>query len=275
MVFGQKWQFLQLLFFSAKYAWKMSFTLFYNEKTPFLAIKTRKSKSRKIALFPKGLTHGFSSKMAIFLTSFFQTIKAKEMSFTIFQNEKTPFQVIKTRRSKSRKITIFPKELSHGFGPKMPFFSTSLFQATQARKMSFTIFQNEKTPFQTIKRRSSKSRKIAIFPKGLTHGYGPKMTIFPTSFFQAKQAREMSFTIFQNEKTPFQVIKTRSLRSRKIAFFPKRLTHGFSPKMAIFKTSFFQAIQARKRCFTIFQNEKTAFQAINKEVETLDKLPSF
>ena len=275
MVFGQKWQFLQLLFFSAKQAWKMSFTLFYNEKTPFLAIKTRKSKSRKIALFPKGLTHGFSSKMAIFLTSFFQTIKAKEMSFTIFQNEKTPFQVIKTRRSKSRKITIFPKGLSHGFGPKMPFFSTSLFQATQARKISFTIFQNEKTPFQTIKRRSSKSQKIAIFFKGLTHGFGPKKTIFPTSFFQAKQAREMSFTIFQNEKTPFQVIKTRSLKSRKIAFFPKRLTHGFSPKMAIFKTSFFQAIQARKRCFTIFQDEKTAFQAINKEVETLDKLPLF
>ena len=275
MVFGQKWQFLQLLFFSAKQAQKMSFTLFYNEKTPFLAIKTRKSKSRKIAIFPKGLTHGFSSKMAIFLTSFFQTIKAKEMSFTIFQNEKTPFQVIKTRRSKSRKITIFPKGLSHGFGPKMPFFSTSLFQATQARKISFTIFQNEKPPFQTIKRRSSKSRKIAIFPKGLTHGFGPKMTIFPTSSFQAKQAREMSFTIFQNEKTPFQVIKTTSLKSRKIAFFPNRLTHGLSPKMAIFKPSFFQAIQARKRCFTIFQNEKTAFQAINKEVETLDKLPLF
>ena len=275
MVFGQKWQFLQLLFFSAKQAFKMSFTLFYNEKTPFLAIKTRKSKSRKIAIFPKVLTHGFSSKMAIFLTSFFQTIKAKEMSFTIFQNEKTPFQVIKTRRSKSRKITIFAKGLSHGFGLKMPFFSTSLFQATQARKISFTIFQNEKTPFQTIKRRSSKSQKIAIFLKGLTHGFGPKKTIFPTSFFQAKQAREMSFTIFQNEKTPFQVIKTRSLKSRKIAFFPKRLTHGFSPKMAIFKTSFFQAIQARKRCFTIFQDEKTAFQAINKEVETLDKLPLF
>ena len=128
------------------------------------------------------------------------------MSFTIFQNEKTPFQVIKTRRSKSRKITIFAKGLSHGFGLKMPFFSTSLFQATQARKISFTIFQNEKTPFQTIKRRSSKSQKIAIFLKGLTHGFGPKKTIFPTSFFQAKQAREMSFTIFQNEKTAFQAI---------------------------------------------------------------------
>ena len=28
----------------------------------------------------------------------------------------------------------------------------------------------------------SKSRKIEIFSKGLTHGFDPKMAIFPTSF---------------------------------------------------------------------------------------------
>ena len=41
--------------------------------------------------------------------------------------------------------------------------------------MSLTIFYNEKTPFQAIKKRSSRSRKIDIFAKGLTHGFGPKM----------------------------------------------------------------------------------------------------
>ena len=84
----------------------------------------------------------------------------------IFQNEKTPFEAIKTRRSKSRKIDIFSKGLTHGFGPKMAIFPTFFFQAIQARKMSFTMFQNEKTPFEAIKTRSSKSRKIEIFPKG-------------------------------------------------------------------------------------------------------------
>ena len=48
--------------------------------------------------------------------------------------------------------------------------------------MSFTIFYNEKTPFQAIKLKSSKSRKIDILPKGLTHGFGPKMAIFPPFF---------------------------------------------------------------------------------------------
>ena len=121
--------------------------------------------------------------------------------------------------------------------------------------MSFTTFQNEKTPLQTIKIKSSKSRNIEIFPKGLTDGFGPKMAIFPTFIFQAIQARKMSLTIFQNEKTYFWGIKARSLQSRKIDIFTKGLTHGFGPKMAIFPTFIFQEIQARKMSFTTFQNE--------------------
>ena len=156
------------------------------------------------------------------------------MSFTIFQSEKTPFQAIKTKSSKSRKIDIFPKGLTHGFGPKMAIFPACFFQAIQARKMSFTIFQNEKTPLQAIKIGSLKSHKIDIFSIGLTHGFGPKMTIFPTCFFQAIQARKICFRIFQNEKTPMQPIKVRSSKSRKIDIFLKGLTHGFGPKMASF-----------------------------------------
>ena len=38
-------------------------------------------------------------------------------------------------------------------------------------------------PFLAINTRSSKIRKIDIFPKGLTYGFGPKMGIFPTFFF--------------------------------------------------------------------------------------------
>ena len=131
--------------------------------------------------------------------------------------------------------------------------------------MSFTIFQNEKTPFQTIKTRSSKSQKIDIFLKGLTHGFGPKMAIFSTCFFQAIQARKMCFTIFQNEKTPFQAIKTRSSKSRKIEIFPKGLTHGFGQKFAIFhlfllgsigQENVFYDILERKNAFLGYKNKK-------------------
>ena len=182
-------------------------------------MKTRSSKSRKIAIFPNGFTHGFGAKLAIFPTSFFQPIQSRKMCFTIFQNETRPFFSLKTRGSKSRKIGLFVKGLTNGFGPKMVIFPTSFFGAKQARKMSFTIFYKEKTPFQPLKSRRSKSRKIDIFPKGLTQGFGSKRDNFSSSVLQVIQARKMSFTRFQNEKTPFQAIKTRSLKSQKIALF--------------------------------------------------------
>ena len=124
-----------------------------------LGFKIKKFKSRKIHIFSKGLTHRFGPKMAIFQFLFFQSIQARKMSFTLFCKEKTPFQAIKTRSLKSRNIDIFEKGLTHGFGPKMAFLATCFFQAIQGKKMSFTIFKNEKTPFQAIKTRSSKSQK--------------------------------------------------------------------------------------------------------------------
>ena len=39
-----------------------------------------------------------------------------------------------------------------------------------------------KNAFVGYKRRSSKSRRIDISPKGLIHGFGPKIAIFPTFF---------------------------------------------------------------------------------------------
>ena len=164
----------------------------------------------------------------------------------ISQNKITPFQTIKTRNSKTRKIDIFPKGLTHGFGAKVAISPTFIFQEIYARKMSFTIFQNEKTPFQAIKTRSSKSRKIDIFPKGLTHCFGAKMAIFPTFIFQEIKAKKTSFTIFYNEKTPFQAAKTRSSKTRKIDIFPKGLTHGFGQKMAIFPFLFFRKYRPTK-----------------------------
>ena len=80
-----------------------------------------------------------------------------------------------------------------------------------------------KMPFQAIKTRRSKSRKIDIFVKGLTPSFGPKMVIFPNFFFQAIQTRNMSFTIFLKDKMPLQSIKTRSSKSQKIDIFFKRL----------------------------------------------------
>ena len=173
------------------------------------------------------------------------------MSFTIFQNEKMPFQAIKTKSSNSRKIDIFP---------------TFFFLSNIDQENVFYDILEQKMPFQAIKTSRSKSQKIDIFLKGITHGLGPKMAIFPTFFLKAIQTRKISFTTFQHEKMPFQAIKTRRLNSLKIDIFLKWLTHGFGPKMAIFQSVLFLSnidqenvfydVLERKNAFLGYQNKK-------------------
>ena len=50
--------------------------------------------------------------------------------------------------------------------------------------MSFTTSRRINGLFRLKQQECSKSGKIDIFPKGLTHGFGPKMAIFPTFFFR-------------------------------------------------------------------------------------------
>ena len=164
--------------------------------------------------FPKGITHGFRSQNGHFSNLSFQAIQAIKMCFTIFQNKKTPFLAIKTRTSKSPKNCHFSKGVNPWFWSKNSHFSNFPFQVTQARKMSFTIFQNEKTPFQAIKTKSSKSRKIDIFPRGLTHGFGPKMAIFPT-FFLRNIGQENSLNDIVERKNAFQAYEKKKFKKSK------------------------------------------------------------
>ena len=75
------------------------------------------------------------------------------------------------------------KGVIRGFGPEMPPFLTFFLGNIGQENVFCDILERKKTPFLAIKTRSPKSRKIDIFPKGLTHGFGPKMAIFPTFFF--------------------------------------------------------------------------------------------
>ena len=158
---------------------------------------------------------------------------------------KNAFLGYKNKKFKKSKNWHFSKGVNPWFWSKNGHFSTFSFEAIQARKISFTIFQNEKTPFQAIKTRSSKSRKIDIFPMGLTHGCGQKKAIFQTFFFSAIQTRKMSLMIFQIEKTPFKAITTRSSKSRKNDIFPQVFKPKFWSENGQSSNYFFQAIQAR------------------------------
>ena len=214
MVLAQKWPLFQVCFLQNIVPEKFFYGI-VQRKNAVVGYENKKFKSRKLDIFPKWLTDGFGPKMAILSNLFFQAISARKMSLTIFQKKKKPFQVIETRSSKSRNIGIFPMGLNHGFGPKKAIFYNFFFQAIQARKMSITILQNEKTPFQAKKTKTSKSRKTDIFPKGLTHGFRPKMAIFPNFFFLGNIGQENVFYHILQRKNCFLGYKNKKFKKSK------------------------------------------------------------
>ena len=61
----------------------------------------------------------------------------------------------------------------------------------------------------------SKSRKIDIFPKGLTHGFSRKMTIFPTFFFLGNIGQENVFYDIPERKNAFLGYKNKKFKKSK------------------------------------------------------------
>ena len=163
--FGPKMAIYPNFFFQPIYAWKMSFTILYNKKTPLQAIKTISSKTRNIDIFPNGFTHCLAPKIAIFPTFFIYARQARKMSFTIFYNKKTRFQAKTTRSSKVQILTFFQKGLTHSFGSKITIFKTFFLENIVQKNVFYDILKR-KNAFLGYKTKSSKSRKLTFFLRG-------------------------------------------------------------------------------------------------------------
>ena len=154
----------------------------------------------------------------------------------MFQKEKTPFQALKTRNSKSRENGNFPKWFVRGFGLK---FFPSFISCKKGREMRFTIFQKEKTCFYAIKTRSSKSRKIRIFSQGLVHNFGLTLSIFPSFCFRQKRPGKC-VSRYSRKKKRLSTLKNRKFKKSKNQNFFKEVSPWFLSKLAIFPPFYFR-----------------------------------
>ena len=66
---------------------------------------------------------------------------------------------------------------------KWPFFQLFFLGNTGQENVSSNILER-KNAILGYKNKKFKKSKINIFPNGLTHGFGPKMAIFPTFLFR-------------------------------------------------------------------------------------------
>ena len=127
MVLVQKWPFFQL-FFLGNIGQEKFFTIFLNKKMPFQAIKTRSSKSRIIGTFPRGLTHGFRRKMAIFPRFFLLGNIGQENVFYDILQQKNSFLGYKNKKFKKSENLHLSKEVNPWFWSKNGHFSNFFFR---------------------------------------------------------------------------------------------------------------------------------------------------
>ena len=123
---------------------------------------------------------------------------------------------------------------------KWPFFQL-FFKGNVGKENVFYDILERKNAFLVYKKRSSKIPKIDIFPKGLTHGLGPKMVIFPTLFF--RQYRQGKCLLrYSRTKNEFLGYENNKFKESKNWHFSKGVNPRFWSKNGHFSKFFFYAI---------------------------------
>ena len=117
--------FLKLLFFYGKIGQENVFDHILERKNAFLASKNQKIKKSKNWHFSKGVNPWFWFKNGQFFNFFFLGNIGQEHVFYDIEERKNAILRYQKRSSKTRKIAIILKELTHGFCTKMATFPTS------------------------------------------------------------------------------------------------------------------------------------------------------
>ena len=165
MVLVQKWPFFQL-FFLGNIREENVFYDILERKNAFLGYRDKKFKKTKNWHFSKGVNPWFWSKHGHFFQLFFLrncNISQENVFYDIVER-KNAFLGCKSKKFKKSKNWHISKKVNSYIWSKNGHFSNFFF-------------------WGNIKTRSLKSRKIDIFQSGLTHGFGPKIAIFPTFLF--------------------------------------------------------------------------------------------
>ena len=115
----------------------------------------------------------------------FFTQKGQENVFYDILEQKNAFLDYQNKKFKKSKNWHYSKRVNPWFWSKDAHISKFFFFSHYRPGKSLLRYSRSKKRLsRIITKRSSQSRKIHIFVKGLTHGYGPKLAIFPTFFFR-------------------------------------------------------------------------------------------
>ena len=188
-----------------------------------------------------------------FSTFFFLGNIGQENVFYDILERKKAFLGFKNEKFKNSEIGIFPKRLSHGFGPKMAIFRTFYFLSKRGQKNVFyKILEQKKNAFLGYKNKNFKKSKNCHFSKEVNSWFWSKNGHFFSFLFFGNIGQKNVFYNILERKNAFLGFKNEKFKKLKIGIFTKRLTSGFGPKMAVCPTFFFRQNRQGKMSFTTF-----------------------
>ena len=217
----------------------------------FLFLKTRSSKSRKIALFPKGLTHGFGPKMPIF----------SNFCFQIF--------VFKNKKFKKSKNCPFSKGVNPWFWSKNAHFFKFLFLGNIGQENVFYDILEHKNAFLGYKNKHFKQSKNKYFLKKVNPWFWSKNSHFSNFSFLGIIGQENVFHDILERKNAFLGYKTKKIKKSVNWNFTKPVNPWFWSKNGNFSNFFFLRNMGQENIFyDILERKHTFLSYKNKKFKT-------
>ena len=235
----------------------MCFIIFQNEKTPFLAKKSRSSENQKLKIFSKGLVRGLSPKLAIFPSNFCLGDKGQENVLDDILERKPNILGYKNKGFYKAKYCHFSKGVNPWFWSTFAIFQFLFCQYGPAKCVS--SYSRWKKRLSWLKKQEVKKIiKLRFFQRGQSVGQVQNWPYFHHIFLCDKGQDNVLYDILQRKTKIFQAIKTTGFIGQKLYIFPKGLLHGFGPKLAIFRIFFFANIGHQNVFYHILEG-KNAF----------------
>ena len=129
---------------------------------------------------------------------------------------------------------------------KRPFFQLFFFLLNIGQENVFYDILERKNVFLGYINKNFKNLKNSHFSKGVNPCFWFKNGHFSNFFFLGIIGQENVFYDIPERKNAFLGCKNKKFKKSKISIFPKGLTHGLSPKMAIFPTFCFRQYRPGK-----------------------------
>ena len=161
----QKWLVFQLFFLGNRGQENVFYDIL-ERKNAFLGLKNKNFKSRKIDIFPQGLTHGFVQKWLVFQL-FFLGNRGQENVFYDILERKNAFLGYKNKKLKKSKYWHFSKGVNPWFSSEHGHFSNFIFLGNIGQENVFYDILEQNNVFLGYKNRKFKKSKISHFSKGM------------------------------------------------------------------------------------------------------------